>query len=79
MTEQEMFELAVDLYIAVTSGQGIFSDQAEAHVLKVKEELSAQGQWEQFAARVMQGMQGDDFNHRVRTEAAQRMVDNPTV
>jgi len=76
MTEQEMFELAVDLYIAVTSGQGIFSDQAEAHVLKVKEELSAQGQWEQFRSRIMQG---DDFNHRVRTEAAQRMVDNPTV
>ena len=69
MTEQEMHELAVNLYILISTEP----DQGVAHVRKVKEQLSAQGQWEQFAARIMQGMQGDDFNHRVRAEAEQRM------
>jgi hypothetical protein len=72
MTEQEMFELAVNLYILIITEP----DQGVAHVRKVKEELSAKGQWEQFAAQIMQGMQGDDFNHRVRTEAEQRMEAN---
>ena len=72
MTKQEMFELAVNLYILIITEP----DQGVAHVRKVKEELSAKGQWEQFASQIMQGMHGDDFNHRVRTEAEQRMAAN---
>ena len=66
MTEQEMRELAIDLYISITKEP----DQAVAHVKKVMRELSAKGQWEQFEARVKQG---DGFNHSVREEAELRM------
>ena len=64
MTEQEMFELAVDLYITVQTNQ----EQATVNIRKVKEELKSQGLWERFQNQVF----NDEFRAKIRAEAELR-------
>lgn len=63
-----MFELAVNLYILIITEP----DQRVAHVRRVKEELKAKEQWEQFVSLI----KDDEFRHSIRAEAKLRMEAN---
>ena len=63
-----MREQAINLYILIITEPL----QALAHVQKVKEELTARGQWEQFKSLI----KDDEFRRSIQAEAKLRMEAN---